>query len=128
MYTFIIKCVSRGVDPAKIVTPFPHVAKHVERAKIVRQQATTGPGMFLGRGIIPGIPPQQVHTRPVIAAGPCPRPAGILPFRLSGQAVATQTQGIRLDLHTSRILATLVRLVALGSPLPATEPVAVSDG
>src|SRR5262245_21749914 len=78
--------------------------------------------------MIPGIPPQQVPTRPVIAAGPRPRPAGVLPFRLGGLAIATQTQGIRLDLHTLRIHSNLVRLVALGQPLLSTEPVAVGGG
>src|SRR5262245_55486593 len=111
-----------------IMTPFPHVTQHVEQPEIVGQQATTRLSVVARRESAPCIPPQQVHTRTIIAASPRSRPAGVLPFRLGGQPIAPQAQGIGLDLHAIRILATLVRLVALGEPLPTTEPVAESGG
>src|SRR5947208_3547017 len=60
LYIYIIHDGLLRVGLVTIMTPFPHVAQHVEQPEIVGQQATTRLSAVARCEIVPGVPPQQV--------------------------------------------------------------------
>ena len=113
------------------MTPFGHVPQHVKQSQVVGQQAPARPCVLVAVGLITRVSIKQLDRVTVISAGESTCPAGVLPFRLGGQAITRTFQNAGRYRHPLVVCSCVVAEVAplvLRQALLVAQPVAIGGG